>query len=277
MKTILITGGASGLGRGIALRYLASGDRVIAIGSSVINGEAFCNDAKQIGAGERAVFIPADLSLVERNRHIVEEICNSFSTIDALVLCASKHRKEYSETAEGYEFSFALDYLSRFVLSYGLKECLEKTENPVIINVCGAGMKGSINWDDLQHKSNFDPIKVMMHGSRLNELSAVAFVHNDKIGKIKYVLYNPMAVQTSGMMEFGNAAMKLYYKLAAKSVEKATMPIAALLDNPPEASISAYKEHKNISLDLPNFNKENAIKLYEITSQLLEKQENKND
>jgi NAD(P)-dependent dehydrogenase (short-subunit alcohol dehydrogenase family) len=50
MKTILITGGASGLGKGIAQYYLSKGDRVIVVGSSVKNGKSFCSEALQYGA-----------------------------------------------------------------------------------------------------------------------------------------------------------------------------------------------------------------------------------
>jgi len=214
MKTILITGGTSGLGKGIAEYYLAKGDRVIAVGSSLAGGEAFRDEAGRLGAGKRAVFIRADLSLVRENRRIIDEIKRGFPELDALVFCASRHCKERAETEEGLEFSFALDYLSRFMLSYGLKDCLDKAERPVVMNICGAGMKGDVNWDDLQHRNSFDPMKVMMHGSRLNELSGAAFVLGDAARKISYILYNPMAVRTPGMMEFGGAAMKAYYKLA---------------------------------------------------------------
>ena len=270
MKTILITGGANGLGKGVALHYLANGNKVIAVGSSVKNGKSFINQAVQLGAGDRAVFLQADLSLIAENKRIIEEIKNKFSTLDMLMFCATKHCKEYSETKDGLEISFALDYLSRFVLAYGLKESLEQSDNPVIMNVCGTGMKGDVNWNDLQHKNGFNSMKVMMHGSRLNELSAVAFARHDIIGKIKYILYNPMAVKTPGMMEFGNAVMKLYYKLAAKPIEKAVVPITALLDNPPESPLSAFKEHKEVSLDLPTFDMENALKLYALTVSLLQ-------
>jgi len=273
LRTILITGGASGLGKGVAQHLLAKGDRVIAVGNSTINGQAFCNEAERLGASNRAVFIQADLSLISEGRRIVEGISNSFPVIDALVLCASKHCKERSVTGEGFEFSFALDYLSRFILSYGLKENLEKSASPVIMNICGTGMKGAVNWDDLQHTKSFNPMKVMMHGSRLNELSGVAFTNDDTVGKIKYILYNPMAVRTPGMMEFCDAAMKLYYKLAAKPIEKAVSPIVALLDDPPDSILLAYKEQKEVSLSLPSFNKENALKLYDITTQVIKETE----
>ena len=41
MKTILITGGANGLGKGVALHYLKNGERVITISSSTVNGDTF--------------------------------------------------------------------------------------------------------------------------------------------------------------------------------------------------------------------------------------------
>lgn len=107
-----------------------------------------------------------------------------------LVFCAAsqKYKKTYSETQEGFELTFGLYYLSRYILSYGLKECLEKAENPVIMNVCAPGMKGTVNWDDLQNKNNFESNKVKYHGSRLNDLLGVAFAENDTVRKIKYIL-----------------------------------------------------------------------------------------
>lgn len=137
MKTVLVTGGASGLGKGIAMHCLKMGNRIIVIGSSQKNGDAFLNEARQLGTNERAVFMQADLSLISENKRIVEEIKSRFPALDTLIFCATKHSKEYTETAEGFELTFALDYLSRFILSYGLKECLEKTETPIIMNVCG--------------------------------------------------------------------------------------------------------------------------------------------
>jgi len=269
MKTVLVTGGASGIGKGIAMHYLGNGDQVIAIGSSAKNGDAFYNQSKQIGAGERAVFIQADLSLVAGNRRTIEEIKTHFPILDTVIFCAAKHSNEYIETSEGLELTFALDYLSRFVLSYGLKELLEKSDNPVIMNVCGTGMKGEVNWDDLQHKASFPSQKVMMHGSRLNDLSGVAFTQNDTAGKIKYILYNPMAVQTPGMAEYGGLLMKLIYKAIGKPVDRAVVPIIELLNNPPASALSAYRERKKLDLTLPAYDKGNAKRLYEVTTKLL--------
>jgi hypothetical protein len=228
MKTILITGGTDGMGKGIAMHFLKKGDRVIVVGSSSRKGDIFHNEARQLGAEGRAFFIKANLSLIKENKRIIEEVKMRFHSLDMLVLCAVslKFRKTYSETQEGFELTFGLYYLSRYILSYGLKKCLEKAESPVIMNVCAPGMNGVINWDDLQNKNNFDSPKAQFHGSRLNDLLGVSFVQNDTIGKIKYILFNPWAVQTPGAMEMYEQPMmkimmKLMYKIIGKPVGKA--------------------------------------------------------
>lgn len=277
MKTLLVTGGTDGMGKGIAMHFLKKGDRVIVVGSSTAKGAAFLYEAKLIGAEERAIFLQADLSLVKENQRIVEEVKSRFQTLDFLVLCAvsMKFRENYTETLEGFEFTFGLYYLSRYILSYGLKECLEKAENPVIMNVCAPGMKGDVIWEDLQFKNNFNSNKVQFHGSRLNDLLGVAFVQNDTIGKIKYILFNPWAVQTSGVMEMYEkpmmkVLMKLIYKIIGIPIEKAILPMIDLLETPPNASLSAFKQRKEVSLKIITFNKKNAKKLYNITIQLIE-------
>ncbi len=270
MKTILITGGASGLGKGIAMKLLKNGSQVITVGSSKANGEVFLKEAKLMGAEERAVYIQADLSLVSENMRIVEEISDRFQSLDAVVFCATKHSKVYTETKDGLETTFALDYLSRFILSYGLKETLEKTDNPVILNICGSGMKGDVNWDDLQYKNSFIPQKVMMHGSRLNDLLGAGFAQNDSVGKIKYIMYNPWAVQTPSMMKmFGSPIMKFMYKIIGKTVEQAAEMVAHRLDNLPAGKFSAFRERKPLDLAHASYNAENAKRLYGITDEII--------
>jgi len=85
MKTVLVTGGANGLGKGVAMHYLKKGERVIVVGSSSKNGDAFLNEAGQLGMGERLVFIQANLSLVKEARQIIEEVKTRFSTLDKLI------------------------------------------------------------------------------------------------------------------------------------------------------------------------------------------------
>ena len=197
--------------------------------------------------------------------------------MDLLILCAStqKYRENYLETEDGLEFTFALNYLSRHILSFGLKELLEKGANPVIMNVCAPGMKGTVKWEDLQYKENFNSDKAKFHGSRLNDLLGVYFNQNDTVKKIKYILFNPWAVQSPAALNVydnpvKNMLIKVVYKLIGKPVDKAIIPMLQLLENPPKMSLSAFKQEKEVDLTMETYNKGNAKRLFHITSDLLE-------
>ena len=72
------------------------------------------------------------------------------------------------------------------------------------------------------------------------------------------------------MMEaFNSPVIRLFYKFFGKSVNKAAKTIAKLLDNPPDLTLSAFRENKKLSLTHASFNPENAKRLYDITVDLL--------
>lgn len=276
MKTILITGGTDGVGKGIAMHYIKKGDYVIIVGSSSAKGEKFLEEAKQLGARDRAVFIQANLSLIKENNRIIREIKENYSSIDKLIFCAAsqKHRDSITITEEGFEFVFALMYLSRYILSYGLIDVLEKAEKPIIMNIAAPGMKGEVNWSDLQFRNNYDSNKVKFHSSRLNDLLGVSFAKKESSGKIKYILFNPWAVKTSGGLNIyqssiKNLFIKLAYQIIGKSVDKTIVPIIKLLDNPPNTKLSAFKLDKTVSLEMETYNSNNARRLDQQTRQLL--------
>lgn len=274
MKNILITGGTDGIGKALATHFLKTGNKVVVVGNSRTKGDNFIKEANN----PNLIFIQANLSLVKENERLINEIKEKFDFLDILVLCAQSQTitNKYKQTAEGFEFVFGLYYLSRYVLSYGLKVVLDKSENPVILNVCGTGMSnGKINWDDLQLTNNYGSLKAIMQGSRLNDLAGVAFDQNNKT-KVKYILYNPGGVQTKGATEafsnpFLRTIVKGLYKVIAQPVNKAIEPIIELLADLPKQSLSAYKQRKLVNLTGKTFDRQNAQRLYELTEKLIKR------
>lgn len=86
MRTIVVSGGTSGIGEGLAHAYLDLGDQVVVIGPDPAKGKKLLTTAETKGAGDRAFFLCADLSLVSENQRIIEEIRTRFAQVDALVL-----------------------------------------------------------------------------------------------------------------------------------------------------------------------------------------------
>ena len=276
MKTVLVTGGTDGIGKGMVLSYLAKNYHVFAVGTSENKGDALLEEAEKLGSG-KVTFLKADLSLVEENRRVAKIVSEQEKTLDALVLCAAslKAQPSYIETKEGIEFTFALYYLSRYILCYKLKDMLEKAENPIIINVAAPGMKGPVYWEDLQMKENYDGQKAQFHGSRLNDLLGVWFCEKDLSKKIKYILYNPMAARTSGAKKmagesgFMKVMMNFYYKFMGKDVDEIVDIINSDIEKTVKTGLSAYKLDQQVDLSMDTFELSNAEKLNRYTENLL--------
>src|ERR687883_684117 len=87
-KTVLISGGARGIGRVTAMRFLLDGWNVaITYNSSRGEAEAFQREANSGLAKDnpRLVAYEADVRDSERARAVVETIVTNFGSIDALV------------------------------------------------------------------------------------------------------------------------------------------------------------------------------------------------
>lgn len=272
MKNILITGGTDGIGKALAIHFLKKGNKVVVVGNSKEKGVNFVKQMKS----SNLFFIQANLSLVSENKRLISEFSEKFDALDTLILCAQNQKitNEYRETKEGIEFIFALYYLSRYILSYGLKELLNKSENPVIFNVCGIGTNNrKIKWDDLQLKNNYGSVKAIMQGNKLHGLTGVSFDQNNKT-KIKYVLYNPGIVRTPGTIEaasnsFVRSLMKVLLKFIGQSVDNAIKPILEILNYIPNQSLIAYKQRKTLKLKNYDLDQQNAQKLHRLTEKLI--------
>ncbi|GAA3123962.1 SDR family NAD(P)-dependent oxidoreductase [Streptosporangium carneum] len=272
MRTVVISGGTDGIGREIALTSLSRGENVVAVGRNPEKGRALLEAAAETGAGARAFFVEADLSLVSENRRVIEEITARFPTVDALVLCARHYLSRRRETPEGFEENFALFYLSRFLLSHGLAGALERAERPVIANVAGPGGNMSlIRWDDLELERGYDGGAALGQGGKLNDLLAVSFAEEHRAGRTRYALFHPGITATSFSGEYDEAVRPHIeaMKERGKPVRESAAPIIAVLDDPPAEPLSAFVEGRRISVEDASFDRSAAARLRDLTGRLL--------
>ncbi len=270
MKTVLITGGTDGIGRALAEKYISAGSRVIVIGTSEEKGRRFTAEMNT----ENLIFVQANLSLIRENKRLVEYVTKEYGKLDGVIFCAAslKPQEAFKRTEEGYEFTFALYYLSRYYLSHALAEIMN--QGGFMVNVAAPGMKGNLYLDDLQMKQNYDGQKAQFHGSRLNDLLGVQF--SEKYPEIRYILFNPMAARSSGakkMMQ-GNplkrVMMNLYYKFAGKEPSEIAEIIYAHAENiPADGKLHAYLLKKPVDLSMETFDAGNAEILERKTRELI--------
>ncbi|WP_143219618.1 SDR family NAD(P)-dependent oxidoreductase [Actinomadura sp. CNU-125] len=210
-KTVVISGGTAGMGRAVALERLARGDRVTVIGSNEARGRALLDQASD----PNLRFLRADLSSITEVERVVADISERHRTIDALALFANRINSKYTETPEGLESTFALYYLSRYLLGHRLRPLLDAAPNPVIINVAGVGnTAGEIFWDDPQLTRRYGQVRAQLQAGRANDLLGVAFADRAE-SKARYVLYHP-GFTRSGADAHPNPLIRNSIKLLAK-------------------------------------------------------------
>jgi NAD(P)-dependent dehydrogenase (short-subunit alcohol dehydrogenase family) len=79
-KTALVTGGASGIGRGVALAFAQAGAQVVVADIDVEGGEATVRQIRQ--AGSRALFVRTDVAWAEDVQAMVKATVDAFGSLD---------------------------------------------------------------------------------------------------------------------------------------------------------------------------------------------------
>src|SRR5215208_5290412 len=137
--TILVTGATDGLGRRVAQELAAKGATVLLHGRSPERLEAILEEVRGQTDGERARVYLADLSSLGAVRDLAERIVLGEERLDVLVNNAGIISRERRVSEDGVELTFAVNYLSHFLLTGLLMPLLRDSVPARIVHVASAG------------------------------------------------------------------------------------------------------------------------------------------
>ena len=154
-KTIIITGGTSGIGLAAAQALAAQGHRLILIARDLDRGRrAVTGLAASSGVPHR--FITADLSLMSDVRRVLENLEASERVIDVLANNAGTWFHHRALTAEGIERTVAVNHLAYVALTLGLKQLLLAAPAARVVNTASFVYKHArYDPDNLQAEKRF--------------------------------------------------------------------------------------------------------------------------
>ena len=161
MKTALIAGGTSGIGRSIAHALLEKNFEVILVGQNPEKGAA-AKAALDAGRAGSTKFIRLDLSDIKAVRNFAIEFAETHKKLDLLANVAGVMVADRQLTMEGFERTFAVGYLSAFELSTKLAPLLEAAPNGRNANVAGVEsfiFKAKLDFDDLTFSEGYSSFK----------------------------------------------------------------------------------------------------------------------
>ncbi|ABG03300.1 short-chain dehydrogenase/reductase SDR [Rubrobacter xylanophilus DSM 9941] len=153
-KTALVTGSTDGLGRGVARELARRGYAVILHGRS----EARCEEAAAELPGGAAGYLVADLSSLGEVRKMAREVLAGRERLDLLVNNAGVISRERRESREGFELTFAVNYLSHFLLTLLLLPLLRRSAPARVVNVASAA-QSPIDFEDPMMERSYSPME----------------------------------------------------------------------------------------------------------------------
>ncbi|GGU95488.1 3-oxoacyl-ACP reductase [Actinomadura cremea] len=153
-QTILITGATDGLGRALAAELAAAGATVLVHGRSEERGKATLEEI-----GGRTSWYRADLSSLAETRALAEAVRADHPRLDVLVNNAGiGGPRDREESADGHELTFAVNYLSGYLLTRLLLPALAASAPARIVNVSSLGQQ-AIDFDDVMLTRGYSPIR----------------------------------------------------------------------------------------------------------------------
>jgi NAD(P)-dependent dehydrogenase (short-subunit alcohol dehydrogenase family) len=155
---ILVTGATDGLGRRVAQVVAAKGATMLLHGRNPERLKATLEELRIQPGSEKVSSYLADLSSLGAVRGLADRIHSEHDRLDVLVNNAGIIVQERKESEDGYELTFAVNYLSHFLLTSLLLPLLKDSAPARVVNVASAG-QSPIDFDDPMLERGYDAMR----------------------------------------------------------------------------------------------------------------------
>ncbi len=144
-KVAIITGGAGGIGMGMATAFVKEGAKVVIVD---LNKEIGEETIKRLQAHQpESMFIQANLAEHDKLADIVKQVVDKYGKLDILVnnAHASTLKPFENITKEDLDLSFDTGFYPTFYLMQAALPYLKETKGKIINFASGAGINGDAN------------------------------------------------------------------------------------------------------------------------------------
>ncbi len=154
--TCLVTGATAGIGAATALALARLGATVLVAGRDPAKCRA-CAEGIRRETGAHVEELVADLAALDEVRRMAADVASRFPRLDLLVNNAGTYLFERTLTRDGLERTFAVNYLSHFLLTNLLLERLAATPASRVVCVSSVAHRdGRIEFDNLQGERRYE-------------------------------------------------------------------------------------------------------------------------
>lgn len=152
-KTVIITGGNTGIGKLTALELARRGGRVIIACRDAVKAASAVSEIKNESGNGEVFFKSLDLASKQSIREFAEQVLEEESRIDILILNAGVMLTPYLQTKDDFELQFGVNHLGHFFLTHLLLDRLkESAPSRVLVVASLAHLMGSLDFNDMMWK-----------------------------------------------------------------------------------------------------------------------------
>jgi NAD(P)-dependent dehydrogenase (short-subunit alcohol dehydrogenase family) len=144
-------GATRGIGQALAIEFAHPGTTLVIVGHNEAAAQSTATACQERGTD--AMYLLADLSLIEDTKRLAARIRDRVDHITLMAHAADMVMSERKTTGEGIESQFAVNYLSRYTLNTLLLDLLTAGAPAQIIHVAAPGTPGKVS------KSSFPPAR----------------------------------------------------------------------------------------------------------------------
>ena len=156
-RLFLITGATDGIGKATALALAQSGAVVILHGRDPDKTARAVAEIQAATGSTKLHTVIADFASLDQVAALAEHIWHEFGQLDVLINNAGQLNDQRLTSQDGFELTFAVNYLAPFLLTQKLLPVLQANTPARIVNVASSAMGGGvIDVDDLQSERHFD-------------------------------------------------------------------------------------------------------------------------
>src|SRR5256885_6362588 len=156
VRVCLITGANSGIGKATALELAGMGATLVIVARDKQKGENAMSEIRSDTGNNSIELLLADLSSLQSVRELAQQFQAKYSKLHVLINNAGLFNQRRHVTPDGYEATFAINYLAPFLLTNLLLDELRSSTPSRIVNVSSVGhYDGHINFDDINMEKNY--------------------------------------------------------------------------------------------------------------------------
>jgi len=160
-KTVVVTGGTSGIGEVAALRLAEKGARIVLIARDQARAAATLAKLKNANPTAAHAAHYGDLSALAEMKRVAGEVAANEPRIDVLVNNAGAVFLARKTSVDGLEMTFATNHMAYFVVTNILLDRLKATPGARIVSTASdAHRSGRLDFDDLQSEKSYGSFRV---------------------------------------------------------------------------------------------------------------------